>query len=213
MLGILGAWWAYKRYFQSKPAPPKPIPKFPESTKEALLNYFENNPTASVELDKEWRDALRLVPTEYKLNMLDRCTTNATTLSRGKAIVCAFYKLARVWVADPSSYPLSNLLNLMTLFWAAQSDGKKLTKRTDLMAYNAAKQEVSIKEAQFKQEMQTRIRYILDNGYAIPTSVQNALARSDAEPFVVPVDVFLYAMLETFVKFVPTDKADCAVCA
>jgi hypothetical protein len=210
---VAGAWWVYTRYVRPKPSTLKPIPKFPDATKTALLDYFEKNPTASTDLDREWRDCLRLVPLEWKLVMLDRCTTNTTALARGKAMTCAFYRMARVWTADPAAYALENVLNLLTLTWAVRSDSADQKKRTDFLAYDSAKQEVRVKEPVFVREVKDRVQYIVNKGYAVPMDLQNALRRPDTEALVLSVDIFLYVMLETYVKFIPENKANCALCA
>jgi hypothetical protein len=211
-LCIVGAWWIYTRYIRPKPEALKPIPKFPDTAKATLLDYFEKNPTASTDLDREWRECLRIVPVEFKLVMLDRCTTNTTALSRGKAITCAFYKLARMWVTDPASYALDRLMNLLALSWVIQSDANNLKKRTDFLLYDSAKQEVHVKQSKFVRDVKDRVQYIVNKGYAIPTPLQDSLRRPDTEALVLSVDIFLYVMLETYVKFIPESKAQCALC-
>jgi hypothetical protein len=121
--------------------------------------------------------------------------------------------MARVWTADPAAYALENVLNLLTLTWAVRSDSADQKKRTDFLAYDSAKQEVRVKEPVFVREVKDRVQYIVNKGYAVPMDLQNALRRPDTEALVLSVDIFLYVMLETYVKFIPENKANCALCA
>lgn len=212
VFGILGAWGLYSLYVRAKPEPPKPIPKFPDTSKTMMTLYFEKNPTESADFDREFRDALRLVPDEYKLNMLERCVKNATAASRKTAVMCAFYKLARVWAKEPTAFPFENLMNLLALSWVVESDALKLRKRTDLFSYDSTKGEIRVMDPKFAQEIKKRVQILVDKGYAVPTSVQQSIQRSEEVPFVLPDNVFLYAMLETYLKFIPDANASCALC-
>lgn len=211
---IAGALGLYAFFKRAKPVERKAIPKFPDSSKAMLSLYFEKNPTESADFDREFRDALRLVPLEYKLSMLEQCAKNTLAASRKTAVMCAFYKVAQMWTKDPTSYSFDNLMNMLALSWVVESDARRLSKRTDLFGYDSTKGEVETRDPKFTQETKERIRYLVNKGYAVPSKVQeDAVQRTEPnKPFVLPENVFLFAMLESYLKFIPDANASCALC-
>lgn len=208
------AWWVLRA--RKADSATVQVPVYDDKSKELLKKYFSSSSTAvitpSTKLQTEFDDALRLVTSVYNDTMLELCSGNTNIQTRPKAIVCAFYKTTKDFNTKPTSVPMPNLFNLLSLYVATKSDGMGLAKRTDLLEYNPANQMVSIKAPKFIEEMKIRARIMVNRKVGVVPNIREQLEASNDKPFVMAVDSFLYTMLETFIRIAPAEEANCDLC-
>ena len=210
VLGVLGGlgFWLWKK--SQKPEVKMSVPVYSLDERANLKKYFATSPSPSKNLDQEWADTLRAVSKDYKLKMLEECVDNDSVRARTKAMTCAFYKTVMDYRKDPASVPLMKLFTLLVVYLCTVSDGLGLDQRTEYLKYNDD-DTVTLNSPKLIKEMMVRIPFVLNQGYDIP-GVESQLSQDGSKAITLPVDAFLFCMLQSFIPYISEEEAQCKLC-
>jgi len=204
--------WLWKNYRPPQPTMSLPVPLLFSPVDYLLLEqYFDQKPKPTTQLQQEWTDCTRNASEKYVREMLERCFHNETSNARAKAILCVFYKMVNDWNTKKTGATLTQIVNLLVLVLAMKSDGYRFSNRTDLMVFDSKNRIIKLKSIEFIREMKPRIQVMIDRKYLI-RGAENQMIQPDTMPFYLPVNAFLFVMLETYIKEIPASFANCSLC-